>query len=373
MKTVLILSPTTVTGGGTIFCKSICEDLKGINFEVHFIGPNEGKMFEEIGHFCQNILDKNLRYFSFKDLLFLFLYIKRYRIEIVHSNGRVPGIYCYVLSFLFPKLNFIHSFHGFHVNHLSKLKKIFVVVLEKFFLKTRITRHYVSDSEFARYINLVGCPKFYKIIHNTNFREVYFRKKSKKNKTNRDYFLYLGRVTPFKNVKFIVENVINYRLGKKNGENICLKLVGDVFGLEKLSFEDINYRNIIIDMIETKGAKSYITLEPAKSNILDELLGAKALILASEAEGAPLVLFEAMSVSTPVLGANVDGIKDFITHGESGLLYTPGDNVSFIAQLENLMDSKDISASYGANSLYLYEKKYSNQIFFNKIRELYLE
>ncbi|MDC0653359.1 glycosyltransferase [Planktomarina temperata] len=219
----------------------------------------------------------------------------------------------------------------------------------------------------------VGNPRRLKIAFNTSFRENERDKNSIDAMPNQRYFLYLGRITQFKNVKFIVENFIKFRSENQYREKIHLRIIGDVYGYEKISNADIEYRKSILSLITAEKAHQFISIEPATDNVLGELSGAIALIVASKAEGAPLVLFEAMSVATPVLGANVDGIRDFIAHDITGLLFEPGNELSFKKQLSKFDEIQDLSQTLGMNSLTEYEKKYSNKIFFDNLRELFFE
>jgi len=54
-----------------------------------------------------------------------------------------------------------------------------------------------------------------------------------------------------------------------------------------------------------------------------ELNRSAAFLLVSHYEGNPKALLEAMSCGLPVIGSNVDGIRQVITHGENGYLCPP--------------------------------------------------
>ncbi|MEO6747856.1 MAG: glycosyltransferase [Caldimonas sp.] len=56
-----------------------------------------------------------------------------------------------------------------------------------------------------------------------------------------------------------------------------------------------------------------------------EILNARALVLASFAEGLPVALMEAMALGRPVITTFVAGIPELVTHGQSGWLVPAGD------------------------------------------------
>lgn len=59
--------------------------------------------------------------------------------------------------------------------------------------------------------------------------------------------------------------------------------------------------------------------------VRDEILAARAFVLASFAEGLPVVLMEAMALGRPVVSTFVAGIPELVSDGESGWLVPAGD------------------------------------------------
>lgn len=62
-----------------------------------------------------------------------------------------------------------------------------------------------------------------------------------------------------------------------------------------------------------------------QNNALDYLTAFDTFILASKSEGLPRVVLEAMLVNTTVIGSNVVGTAELISHDETGLLFEYGD------------------------------------------------
>ena len=61
------------------------------------------------------------------------------------------------------------------------------------------------------------------------------------------------------------------------------------------------------------------------SQVRDEILAARALVLPSFAEGLPVVLMEAMAVRRPVISTYVAGIPELVNPGQHGWLVPAGD------------------------------------------------
>ncbi len=55
------------------------------------------------------------------------------------------------------------------------------------------------------------------------------------------------------------------------------------------------------------------------------MLDARALVLASFAEGLPVVIMEAMALQRPVLSTRITGIPELVRDGEEGFLFPPAD------------------------------------------------
>ena len=61
------------------------------------------------------------------------------------------------------------------------------------------------------------------------------------------------------------------------------------------------------------------------ARVREEILAARALVLASFAEGLPVVLMEAMALGRPVVTTCVAGIPELVVDGETGWLVPAGD------------------------------------------------
>lgn len=72
---------------------------------------------------------------------------------------------------------------------------------------------------------------------------------------------------------------------------------------------------------------------------------ADIFVLASLAEGIPVVLMEAMSSGVPCVSTPVNGIPELIEHGRTGLLATPGDVPSLTAQLRRLIQEPELRST----------------------------
>lgn len=145
----------------------------------------------------------------------------------------------------------------------------------------------------------------------------------------------IGNLNPNKRMHTIIEAL---PLIKGNpGINLCI--VGDGPERNRLQSLAVNTANNSI-RIELPGSK-------APDEIPSILAEADIFILASRAEGRPNVILEAMAAGLPILASDIDGIRELITHEESGLLFVVDDPVSLATQLERLVYDPVLCARLG--------------------------
>lgn len=84
------------------------------------------------------------------------------------------------------------------------------------------------------------------------------------------------------------------------------------------------------------------------AQVREEISAARALVLASFAEGLPVVLMEAMALKRPVISTFVAGIPELVTPGKDGWLAPAGDVEALTEALEGCLNSPaDLIATMG--------------------------
>ncbi len=131
----------------------------------------------------------------------------------------------------------------------------------------------------------------------------------------------IGRLCEQKGQLLLVDaaNILRQR-----GVEFKLVLAGD--GEMRADIEAAISRYELQDRIRITGWIS-------STEVRNELLAARALVLPSFAEGLPVVIMEAMSLRRPVLSTFVAGIPELVQAGGSGWLFPAGD----VEQLANAM------------------------------------
>lgn len=58
-------------------------------------------------------------------------------------------------------------------------------------------------------------------------------------------------------------------------------------------------------------------------------------------ENSPLVVYQALGLSTPVIASRIGGLPELIEHGKTGFLLSPGDDAEWSAALEKIFEHPD--------------------------------
>lgn len=115
----------------------------------------------------------------------------------------------------------------------------------------------------------------------------------------------------------------------RGGRECVLTIVGG--GSERVALEAHACRLGVRDRVTFTGALNQVEVR----RVLSE---SDCFVLASFAEGIPVVLMEAMAAGVPCVATRITGIPELIEDGVSGLLVTPADTDALAAAIGTLHD-----------------------------------
>jgi colanic acid/amylovoran biosynthesis glycosyltransferase len=138
-------------------------------------------------------------------------------------------------------------------------------------------------------------------------------------------FVCVGRLCEAKGQILLVNAVA--KLIKK-GSSIDLVLAGD--GPLRAELEELIDKLAIREHVRITGWVD-------GDRVRDEILGARALVLPSFAEGLPVVIMEAMALRRPVISTYVAGIPELVVPGKTGWLVPAGSLDDLVTAIEACM------------------------------------
>lgn len=212
----------------------------------------------------------------------------------------------------------------------SGLKTWMIQCLERFTLKNSTAIFATTESLRARLTSELSIPgKRIHVIPNYVDTELFKPQASRRPKYGRIGFI--GRLHPQKNLKELLGAV-----SKIPGCSLVVAGEGDQRPeLEKLANEyqvEVEFTGIL------------------QHSQLPELINScQIFILPSLYEGHPKALLEAMACGLPVIGTNVNGIKELVVHKQTGLICGT-DKESIRASIQELLAEPDDQQRLGTNA-----------------------
>jgi glycosyltransferase involved in cell wall biosynthesis len=103
----------------------------------------------------------------------------------------------------------------------------------------------------------------------------------------------------------------------------------------------------IKNIVDALGLGHRIHLLGFRSDVPNVLRGCDLFVLPTHQEALGQSYIEAMAEGLPVIGTNVDGVPEVITHGVNGLLVPPHDIEALRAAIAGLIDNPGLRAQLG--------------------------
>ena len=283
----------------------------------------------------------------------------KYKVEIVNLRMASKGSFfrkllLIVICNIFNIRYFVHI-HGGGFTDFYK-NSIFIVKFFIHFVLIKANKIIVCSNFFARNLSKTIKIKMNIIVINNSIEDNF--KKIKVSKDKKNYILFLANLTPLKGINDIFS--ISHDLISKNND---IKFV--LCGSDKQNYY---YKKFI----NNKNKKNFIFFNYLKGRKkIDILKKSKIFILPSYIENSPISIIEAMSASVPVISTNISGIPEQITHNKNGFLIKPGDKKMLKKYISVLIKNKNLSSKMGKEGRITFKNKFSNNVSFQKIINLY--
>jgi glycosyltransferase involved in cell wall biosynthesis len=110
----------------------------------------------------------------------------------------------------------------------------------------------------------------------------------------------------------------------------------------------------------------------AVSEPWDLLRAADLFVLASEIEGLPLVVLEAMSQGVPVVATDVGGMPEAVIDDVTGFLVPPGDPAALATAITRILSDPAMALRMRQAALARFELRFTMPRMLESHRDLYL-
>lgn len=237
----------------------------------------------------------------------------------------------------------------------SKMKSVLGVVEKKYYDKNKIFKKIdciISPSDFIKQQLKKGKLKYSKIdvlhnfVNNTNTNNINIG----------DYAFYFGRLSIEKGIINLVEAISKIPNGK-------LYIAGD--GPERNKIEEYIKENKLENRIKLLG---YLGQDEIRKNIANSRF---VVVPSVWYENCPYSILETMEIGKPIIGSKIGGIPELIEENINGFLYKFDDVNELEEKMSLLFKDESMVKEFSDNSRRLFEEKYSEDIYYNKIINIY--
>ena len=150
-------------------------------------------------------------------------------------------------------------------------------------------------------------------------------------------------------------------------EKVRLLIVGKGFVGEADNTESEIRKFISESKLEQK-----VMLLGYRSDVYDILSGSDIFCLTSVMEGLPISVIEAMAARLPIIGTNVDGIRDVVNDREHGYLIENGNIEELVFAMQTLVLDAEQRDKFGSESLRIAGQRYSVKAMIKKYEDIFL-
>jgi glycosyltransferase involved in cell wall biosynthesis len=239
-----------------------------------------------------------------------------------------------------PILAIDHHIHGMSLfTQLFFPMALYVFLMERFLLRAYKNTPVVAVSESTRdeLVRRYGFRKI-KVSHNgidlKDLNQAY-----KKGAVKKPVILYFGRLKKYKRVEHII---LAFRELLKTVPGARLWIAGK--GDHEPILKELAAKLGLRDTVKFLGFVS----ERDKIKILSQ---SSVSAIASEKEGWGISVIESNAAGVPVVGYNVEGLRDSIRHQDTGLLVKNGDIAGLASGLAKLLKDKPLREKLSRNAL----------------------
>ncbi|MEW6357600.1 MAG: glycosyltransferase [Planctomycetota bacterium] len=136
--------------------------------------------------------------------------------------------------------------------------------------------------------------------------------------------------------------------------------------------EDDEARDFLSHMADDLGVRSKVVFLGYRKDILDVMSAFDVAVLPSLFEGLPRTLMEGMAIGKPAVGTRVDGIKELILDGETGILVEPRDSRGLARAMADLLSSPDKRETMGAAAAKRIRTVFDGRIMARETGKIYM-
>jgi glycosyltransferase involved in cell wall biosynthesis len=365
---VLEMIDRSFLGGGQITLLSLVKGLDKDKFEVMAASGGGGPLVDELGKLGVPHIPIDVRKLSGPGAAGRIAAVLRgAAIDVLHTHGGIAGLYGRLAAKKAGIPAVVHTLHGIHYLHYrNPLLKWAFIVLERRLSRFTDAVIFVSQADLRKGMKLRLAPAGKaRLIRNgidpagmiPGFDRA--AKKIELGSDGRPLIVAVSRLHRQKGLKYLLRAVPLIREGIP-----AVKVV--IAGGGPLASK-------LASAVRRLRIGESASLLGEREDAREVLAAADVFVLPSLWEGLPYVLVEAAALGKPIIASDIDGVREVVRSGETGVLVPPRDPGSLAAALILLLLDQDLAGKLGERARRDIPSDFALERMVRETEALYLE
>jgi glycosyltransferase involved in cell wall biosynthesis len=369
LKLLFVIDNLQFGGGERVFAQ-IINGLPQERYKIFLASYPNKEFLQAIHsasvHFFSTDFSKRFNLSLIRELIKI---IKQNKIDIVHGQGARAEFYARLACKLAGDSKYISTIampvEGFDV---SPLRKKIYSLLDRFSERFVDRFLVVSDVLKNRMVREHGIPaeKVIRIYNGIEIDRYLPEKEERSREKIRSEFNMdeetvvigsLGRLVWQKGFKYLIQAVP--------------EVLKEFPQAKELIVGEGPLRKELEALAERLNVKEHLVFAGFRSDIKEILSAIDILVIPSLLEGFPIITLEGMATAKPIIATNIDGIKEQIIDGESGILIPPRDANAIGEAILKLNRDEKLAQKMGWKARKRVEKEFSAEKMVTTTEQVY--
>ncbi|MCX6567247.1 MAG: glycosyltransferase family 4 protein [Candidatus Aminicenantes bacterium] len=332
-------------GGGQAVLLTLARHLDRTRFEVSVCAKSGGPLEDEVRKlglaFHPAEFKKKPSTGLGRDLARL---LASEKIDILHTHGGIAGLFGRRAARRARTPVVVHTIHGIHYLHYRNpiLRKIFIG-LERSLSRATSAVVCVSEADLAQ-------ARKYRLAPDDRLRLVRNGVAVVDPSPDSDRGRRIGELCPRLKLRAPVIGTVA-RLHRQKGVEYFIKASPEILRRNSGALFVVVGSGPLEKRLRAKidrlGLADHFILAGERPDAIDLLSAFDIFVLPSLWEGLPLVLIEAAGLGKPIIATDIDGSREIIRDGETGLLVPPADPAALAGAVRRLLEDAALARRLG--------------------------
>jgi glycosyltransferase involved in cell wall biosynthesis len=356
-------------GGGQAALLALAKNLDKEKFEVSVCSRDGGPLVDELKkinapHFPASFTKK----ISCKTVSEISSILKTNHIDILHTHGGIAGFYGRWAGRKSQTPVIVHTLHGIHYLHYRNfLLKWIYILLERYFSKFTDALVFVSGADCLKAKKLRFAPEVkMKVIKNgidlLTYKNIGVADKKRKELGIEASQPIVGTVARLHRQKGIIYFLRAAREIHHHFPEARILVAGGGPLEQKFAVT-----------AQKLGMEEYFQILGERADALELIFLFDVFVLPSLWEGLPFVLIEAAALGRPIVACDVDGIREVVESGRTGILVPPKNPEKLAEGIIFLLKEKNYAAEMGKKAQELIPPRFPLSRMVEETQKLYIE